>query len=135
VNIFVRRDDLSARAIMARLLSRPDAPHSGIVEHVVSDETRNEEGITILADANLKRFANPSVTGQYVTWKPIRAGQKIEITYPERKLWGTFQVKGVHSQYMFAPDWIKRSVQFSDQSYLRFIDVLRAQVRKRKDTR
>jgi hypothetical protein len=111
------------------LLTKTD----GIFEHTVSDGARGIDGITTLADANLARFALPSVSGGYDTWNDARAGMFVPVTYPTRKLWGRFQIQQVTTQFKFAPDYISRNVSFTDTLLLTFNDLLNAAARKRKN--
>lgn len=134
VNIIVRRENALAIARMSAIMSDElGTYHDGRIEHVVTDGSRNEEGIIALADANLARFAFPSVAGDYKTWNKARSNQFVQATYPQRKLWGNFQIQDVATTFHFAPDYIRRTVSFTDTLILRFNDLLRAAARKRKD--
>lgn len=133
INIFVIRDNAAGIARMKAIMSTPTSPHNGIIVHVVTDGTRNEDGIIALADANLARFALPAVSGGYDTWGDVQAGQLVAVDYPKRGLRQDVVVQSVSTRLTMAPDAIARSVSFSDTQELRFIDLIRSQARKRKD--
>lgn len=135
VNIVVRRENPIAIARMAILLTEAagGVAHDGRIEHVVSDGSRNEDGIIALADANLARFSYQSMSGTYSTWNKARSGNFVQVTYPQRKLWGDFHIQDVHTVMHVAPDYIQRAVTFTDTLLMRFTDLLRAAARSRKD--
>jgi hypothetical protein len=128
VNIIVRRENADGIARM-KALGHP----TGRIEHLVSDSRKNENGVTSLCDANLVRFAHTSRAGEYDTWNEARSGQLVQIQYPDRKIWGDHQIQHVRTVFTMAPDFIERHVSFSDTMILTFLDLLRAQARKRKD--
>lgn len=128
INVLVQRDDLAAQARIAKKTNT-----DGIFEHFIEDERLSEDGGITIADANLVRFSKENQSGEYSTWLQPRAGDRLPVTYPSKKVFGEFVIQAVTSVVKLAPDYIQSTVSYSDTMYLRFMDLLRAQARKRKD--
>jgi hypothetical protein len=129
VATFSQIDDLTAQAAMA---SPRTAAADGVFSHYISDERKSVAQAAIDAQANFARFNGESTEGSYHTWAPAFPNTRIRIALPYRKIWGEFVIQNVSTTITLAPDRVESSVQFSDTLYLKFIDILRTQARKRK---
>jgi hypothetical protein len=129
VNLWVTYDNLDAQAFL-RSRGHPD----GIIEETLSDERRSYDGAMALAMANGGAFGYPRLTGSYTTVTGrARSGDRLLIHLPYRKIWTEAQVQSVNSVLINAPQYLTRSVQFSDTKLITFQDILRARERARKD--
>jgi hypothetical protein len=128
IAVLVTRDDLAAQARIARMTDT-----DGVFEHYLSDETINEDTGITRSDANLVRFNKESATGDYSTWTNPKTGDRLRIELPHREIWGEFVIQQVESSVRLDPDYVQSTVTFSDTLFLRFMNLIRAQARKRKD--
>jgi hypothetical protein len=67
VNVWVQRDDTTAQTALIALDLAQGLVSDGVIEHLISDERRNEASLTALCDADLALFSSPLVTVTYAT--------------------------------------------------------------------
>jgi hypothetical protein len=122
INLWVQRDDTIAQAAMAAMDGT-----AGIYEYFVSDERRNEAGITALCDATLALYKSPTVTVTYASRDTkTKSGKPITINLANPPISQTLTIQSVDiSELSIAPTGMPKftvtasNVRFSLDSMLR----------------
>ena len=132
VHVFVQRDDLAAQAAAAARESTATYTADGIHEHMLTDERRAEPSLTALCDADLRLFAYPLVTVQYVSADvKTKSGKPITIALPSPAINETLVIQDVTISQLDLADGVPprfatsaSSVKFSLEDLLRRMSAL-----------